>query len=287
MTTVSRRKELDNLEASPVVAWLHRFSAFALIFVAAGFTIWYRLDDRFMSTARGLIADWLQPVSTALYAPFVAAGELGETISMHFETVAQLDDLRTQLEEIPELQTRIIELESQLARAKLAANFPFREDLDFISANVISVSNDISRRVITIDAGARDGLRRDLPVANHLGLVGQVIEVGETTSRVMLITDFASSVPVLVEPLAASASATGNNVDQLLLKFLAREAEAELQIGDRILTSGQSQKFPAGLLVGEVSNLSDGVLEVTPNVKWHQLNHVRILLVPLLDSLNG
>ena len=90
------------------------------------------------------------------------------------------------------------------------------------------------------------------PVVNDLGVIGQVLSVGKTTSRVLLITDASHAIPVRVmrNDIRAIASGTGN-LDELELKNIPRSAD--LQVGDLLVSSGFGGRFPTGYPVARIT----------------------------------
>ena len=101
MTLTNRRRELENQEASPLTAWLHRFSAFALIFVSAAFTIWFRLDDQFLTQARSIVGDVFRPVTVAVQLPIMGVADGVSSIEAHINTAISCVRLGLKSPEFP------------------------------------------------------------------------------------------------------------------------------------------------------------------------------------------
>jgi cell shape-determining protein MreC len=83
-----------------------------------------------------------------------------------------------------------------------------------------------------------------------IGLVGRISGVGSRTSRVILVTDTSSRIPVTIQPSGQKAMLSGDNSPLPPLDFV--EDDDEVRPGDRVVTSGDGGVFPAGLLVGQV-----------------------------------
>ena len=115
------------------------------------------------------------------------------------------------------------------------------------------------------------------------GSVGRVVEAGDRASRILLLTDLNSRVPVVVESSRYRAILEGDNSDELRLGFLPNTGD--VRVGDRIVTSGHGGVFPAGLPVGIVTELAGDTAVVTPHVRFDRLEYVRVLLFdfPTLD----
>lgn len=106
---------------------------------------------------------------------------------------------------------------------------------------------------VLIDRGARDGISRNDPVISADGLVGRVIEVTPTASRVLLISDSRSAVGVIVQRSRDAGVVEGKGGAALQLNYLSREAT--VRAGDLVVTSGLGGVFPRGLVIGKVARI--------------------------------
>ena len=112
-------------------------------------------------------------------------------------------------------------------------------------------------------------------VTTRKGVVGRVLMVGAAASRVLLITDFNSRVPVRVERTGQNGVAVGRNSQLLSLQFLP--VDMDVVVGDRILTSGDGGVFPPDLPFGEVVAVADAAVDIRTLADLENLDFVRIL----------
>jgi len=131
---------------------------------------------------------------------------------------------------------------------------------------VMSLRSDPFTHQLLIDKGASDGVYVGQPVINEEGVVGQVSQVGSTTSRVLLIVDASHGIPVRVQRNDIAAIVHGSGAwNKLNLPFV--QSNADLKEGDLLVTSGLGGRFPAGYPVATIShfNYQQGALyaEVT------------------------
>jgi len=181
-----------------------------------------------------------------------------------------------------EQNARLLEWQSA-ALALAAENSTFRKMLNFVpergaafsAARVIGDSGGVFVRSVLINAGAATGIERGDAVVSGEGLVGRVAEAGLQSARVLLITDLNSRIPVVSEKGRVRAILSGDNSAQPKLAFLP--PNARLNLGDRIVTSGHGGVFPAGLPVGTISSVDDGVIRVSPFAEFDLLEYVRII----------
>lgn len=146
---------------------------------------------------------------------------------------------------------------------------------------VMSLRSDPFTHQLLIDKGALDGVYVGQPVINEQGVVGQVSQVGSTTSRVLLIVDASHGIPVRVQRNDVIAIVHGSGAwNKLNVPFVP--SNADLQEGDLLVTSGLGGRFPAGYPVATISrfNYQEGALyaDVTATPIAH-LDRSRYLLL--------
>ena len=107
------------------------------------------------------------------------------------------------------------------------------------------------------------------------GLVGRVMQAGRFSSRVLLITDINSRLPVLVGDSGTRAIMAGDNTMRPHLLYLGSRSAAVP--GDKIVTAGDAEAFPPGLPIGQVASVNDGLVEVEPFVVRDKIQHVRVV----------
>ncbi|GAA5523983.1 cell shape-determining protein MreC [Microbulbifer aestuariivivens] len=210
--------------------------------------------------------DWLQPLrerAVALVTPFYWLTDAPSRV-----TGWAGDQLRTReelLEENGRLKRQLLLLEqrSQLLAAVKAENTQLKElmnsaemlDERVLVSQVIGVSPDPLEHVVVIDKGRDDGVVVGTPIMDAAGLLGQVIEAGGSSSRVLLITDASHALPVQVlrNSVRAVAEGTGD-LYRLKLRHLANTSD--IREGDLLLSSGLGGRFPPGYPVGEVVSVT-------------------------------
>ena len=156
---------------------------------------------------------------------------------------------------ILELQTRIVDLESQKAKLQDLLGYVEKEPLASrpIPARVVGRSADQWWQQVTLNRGANAGIQEGFIVKADGGLVGLVESVTPNTSRVLLISDLKSQVGVSVSRTAAKGVLRGDSSAEAVLEFY--EKVPNVKIGDLVSTSTYSQKFPSGLAVGRIKSL--------------------------------
>lgn len=191
--------------------------------------------------------------------------------------------LREELKWLRQENHRYLEAYLQYQRLQRLLDFREHLSLDVVAAEVIGRNANSWTEIIYVNRGARDKVVKGLPVVTHEGLVGQVIHAAPTLSQVMLLTDFRSGVDALVQRSRANGVVTGRGRHLAELKFLP--VGADVQAGDRLISSGMGGVFPKGLIIGEVGEIQRNGhqsqhVEIRPSVDFSHLEEVLILLKP-------
>jgi rod shape-determining protein MreC len=171
------------------------------------------------------------------------------------------------------LESENLELHEQqlLLQAKLqkfealeAENHRIRELLDsaknlqdhVLIAEIIAVSQDPYRHQITLNKGSNDKVYRGQALIDATGIMGQIVEIGPNTSEALLITDPDHGIPVEVNRTGLQTIALGLGDGQgLKLPFLP--SNADVKVGDLLVSSALGGRFPAGYPVGQIYNVKN------------------------------
>ena len=214
------------------------------------FVLW-RIDNDRMAVVRAEIVDRLLPGFEIGIKPgriaadaFRAIGEFSSAI----ERIAELEEENRQLRQWRE--TAIV-LEQQNAALREIANVQLRESFSTISAQVAADTSAAFRNSVLVNVGRRNGISDGWAVVDGRGLVGRVSGVGRNSSRVILITDSSSRIPVKIKPTGARGIVAGQNARLPSIELVSNLNQ--INAGDSVFTSGEGGVFPADLLIGTVS----------------------------------
>ncbi len=210
----------------------------------------------------GLYTDKLDPVRDRLSpitTPFYKITDVPRKIGDWFEDVMESPvDLQAENAEL-KTQVLILQRKSQQMAALAAENVRLRQLLNasnilhetVLIAELIGVSpNPLSHQVI-INRGSNEGVFKGQPVLDAFGLMGQVIEVSSESSTVLLISDATHAIPVQVNRNGVRAIAEGTG-DMTTLSLRHVSANADIRMGDLLVSSGLGRRFPVGYPVAEV-----------------------------------
>lgn len=197
---------------------------------------------------------------SAIYPLQFAAGTVWKTAAGIPSSVISLIDLsrdnarlRQKLDVSLSQLTVLEELkdENERLRDDLAFQRSGRFGSKLLAAKVIGKSGSPWISILEINRGSSAGVRPDMPVVVRNGLAGKVIEVSQFSSKVLLITDAMSSVAAADQRSRDFGVVEGYAPNALLMKYVA--TGADIQEGDKIVSSSISSVFPAGIPIGTVS----------------------------------
>jgi rod shape-determining protein MreC len=136
--------------------------------------------------------------------------------------------------------------------------------------------------VIFVDKGANDGVLGNLAVVTDAGVIGHIIQSSGSTSKVLLITDSRSAVDSLFQDSRFTGVIVGTGENVTKMKYVPMNADVE--VGDAVLSSGLGGTFPKGLKIGAVSQVikkKQGLfqeIQVTPSADFSRLEEVMVLM---------
>ncbi|MFQ5894208.1 MAG: rod shape-determining protein MreC [Nitrospinota bacterium] len=187
--------------------------------------------------------------------------------------------------ELARLRARVNAMgEARLRAERLQALLAFKESqsLPALAARVVGWDATNWGKTVVVNRGGADGARPGMPVVAHAGVVGRIIKASDHYAQVLLLTDYRSAVDVLVQRSRASGVFVMRGAQRGALKYVSRDAE--LRVGDALISSGLGGVFPKGLMVGRITDISpdgDGLfrsVEAAPAVDFRRLEEVLILL---------
>lgn len=180
------------------------------------------------------------------------------------------------------------EIELTNYRLRKLLNFKKTIDHQVLPAEIVGKDPSPWYQAILIDKGKSDGVEKGQPVVIPEGIAGQVIEVLNNYSKVLLIIDQNSAVDALVQRTRARGVIKGDSTDRYLFKYVLRKHD--VRVGDTIVSSGLDGVFPKGLRIGYVSEVvkpSSGIFQdvtVAPFIDFEKLEEVLVLLNPLKNE---
>jgi rod shape-determining protein MreC len=261
-------------QGTPAVTKLSVFSALALFLMVA--------DTRFSVTQplRAAMATALHPVERALRMP-VDAWQGTQTYLLGLNrALASEEAARRDLARQAERAQQVDQLLQENVRLRALLDLRPRLSVRSQAAQALYDAPDPFSRKLVIDRGAAQGIALASPVINEAGVLGQVTRVYPLSAEVTLLTDKDAAIPVLNTRNQVRSAAFGGPAG-MELRFMA--GNADVQVGDLLVTSGVDGIYPPGVAVARVATMERKVdsgfarIVLTPTAQPDGVRHVLVL----------
>lgn len=216
------------------------------------------------------------PVGGVFAAPVRWAGAVSDYVGGYFFAVSENRKLKEQLAALQPWRDQAIALKNVNARYEVMLGVRTEPPVAMVTARSISESRGPFSNARLIDVGSSQQVSVGNPVINEHGLVGRIVGTSPRVSRMLRLTDVASQTPVLIDRSDARAVLAGDGSDNPRLEFV--RGVGSIQVGDRILTSGDGGGFPRGLPIGVAAKGVDGSWRVKLFSDRGAIDYVRVLL---------
>ncbi|MGE0733872.1 MAG: rod shape-determining protein MreC [Alphaproteobacteria bacterium] len=279
------RRGRSNNRLSYLRLWLQRFSLVILLVASLALIVIGKVDAPWAERARTALSGFFTPLFEAVAEPFESVGNWATSFEEIKTVQRENAELKAEVARLRQLETQNRQFERENKELRRLLNAGPRDQIKAVAARVIADTGGVYVRSLLVRAGLRDGIEKGRAVISGDGLAGRVTEVGERSSRVMLITDVNSRIPVLLEKNGEKAVLAGDNTERPRLVYLPRTVQVEK--GDRLVTSGHGGLIPPGLLAGIVVEVDGPIIRVQPAVNWNRLGQVKILEIESPGAVPG
>jgi rod shape-determining protein MreC len=255
----------------------HRTSLFVMMVIACLFLLLDRAeaDAPVFDRAREAATDAITPVLEIFSGPVAAVREFLAGIQGYLAVHEENARLREENARLLAWQAAAEQLQLTVNRYNALLNVSIDPSLEYSTGRVVADDGGPFQRTLIVNVGGRNGVERGQAAVDEHGLIGRIVGVGNEASRILLVTDINSRVPVFIEPGRHRAILTGDNSDLLRLEYLSNPDEIEG--GARVVTTGEGGLIPPGLPVGVVAVNEDGVWRVRSATRFDSIDYVRVL----------
>jgi len=198
---------------------------------------------------------------------------------------SERNELLSRVKELEAHNSRLMEYDSENKRLRRILNFSEQSGFSGVVSSVVGRDASNWVKSITIDRGSADGIREGLAVVDGNAVVGQTTTVNPHSSRVLLLTDNSSAIDAVAQSSRAVGTVEGGlGRSKLKFRYVLKLKEFQVNVGDRVIASGQDAVFPKGALIGVVSKVNPQAsgwfqdIEVEPSVDVYRLENVLVLL---------
>ncbi|MEO1136679.1 MAG: rod shape-determining protein MreC, partial [Pseudomonadota bacterium] len=237
----------------------------------------YSAQASVFKKAREGVMDAASPVLSLFSVPINYVNGVVGSVGDYFNVMEQNKALRAENAELRQWMNEALELRETVSTFEALQSYAAPPSAQPISAFVIGEANDAFARSMIVNAGRLNNVEIGQAVVDENGLVGRIVEAGGSASRVLLLTDIQSRIPVYIEGADVEGILVGNTRANPVISVTASAEEIEAQRGQRILTSGAGGVLPRGLPVGVVEEQDDADIIVDLYTNYARTRMVRVI----------
>ena len=263
-----------------------KFSLLSLITLSIIILILSSFDYKIIKTVRSGINEIIYRGSFVISAPEKIVKNLNTEIRNHFGLYSNSKKLEKELNEYrsQKISLDILEFENQKFRQQLD---DYLISTEIVFSKIIIDNKSPFLRSIVINKGSRDGIKSGMAVLDQQYLVGKVIEVNFGTSRVLLLSDINSNIPITISPGNLLAIATGTGKDQAKVNFLKKTHFDKITNDSLVYSSGTGGLIKSGVPIGRITNF-DSKIDEDINIEFFsdfsQLQYVSVVAFDKVET---
>jgi rod shape-determining protein MreC len=234
------------------------------------------------STTARIVRTILSPFQSVTHS----IGRSARDVKLNMRTRGRLMDenknLRAETRALTKVNARLWEEHSENIRLRQLLELKNSYPSHLVATQIIARGASRWHDTCTIDRGWRDGVHKTDPVITPRGVVGQVIDAGATVSQVILLTDQTCGVGAVVQRPESRATGIcqGQQTGDLSMNYI--DKDADIRVGDIIVTSGIGQIYPKGLRLGRVIKIHRTAVlksaDIRPSVEFDKLEEAAVII---------
>jgi rod shape-determining protein MreC len=258
-----------------------KFSLLALIIASVILLSLESINSKSLNFVRSAIKDVIYRTSFITSIPGNVIGPMFTNIQGHFEIYEQYEMVKLKLQQLKDQQNQISYLKIENDKLKKVIDDASVFSYETITSKVLVDKESPFLKSVILNKGFNSGLKKGMPILQGPYFVGRITEVNYLSSRVLLISDLNSKIPVLVEPMGYQAIMSGTGDEFALLDFLPKNHQ--LEVGNLVYTSGTGGIFFSGIPIGRIE-----LIEEKLRVKFFSdLNQLYLINVIISDPMKG
>lgn len=237
----------------------------------------YSAQASVFQKAREGVLDATSPILEFFSGPISYVNGVIGYVSDYFAVLEQNEALRQENAELRQWMNEALELRTVVASFEGIQSYQAPPGALPIDAYVIGEANDAFARSMIINAGRRKNIESGQAVVGSDGMLGRIVNTGASASRVLLLTDVQSRVPIYIEGAEVEGILVGRTRAKPSISIIETSEDIEILPGQRVLTSGAGGVLPRGLPVGivDADNGDDVLVDLYTN--YSRTRMVRVI----------
>ena len=252
-----------------------RFSLFALVSLSVLFIFIETIDTKPLNHTRAFIKDTIYRGSLVISTPSKSFSNFSVYIKEHINLYSNYIELKKENNELKNdiTKSEFLELENTQLRKLIEEQVASPSNL--VSARVMLDKTSPYLNSFIINTGSNKNIKNGMAVLDGKNFIGRIVDVNFFSSRVLLVSDLNSRIPVIIEPSASHAILNGRGKNEPTLEYLPENHN--VKDGDKVYTSGKEGIFTPGIPIGEVKFNND-LIQVLLFSDLSQITFINITL---------
>ena len=258
-----------------------RFSLFVLVILSVVLIFAETIETRPLNKIRSFVKDVVYRSATIVSFPLKSVNNFAGFLENHLNLYGNYNELIKENNELKNniSKTDFLELENSQLRKLIDEQIESPSNL--VSARVMIDKQSPYLNSFVINIGSNKGIKNGMAVLDGKNFIGRIVDVNFFSSRVLLVSDLNSKIPVLSEPSGSHAILSGHGTNEPTLEYLSKNNG--IQDGDKIYTSGKEGIFTPGLVVGK-AKIEKNKIKVLLFADLDQITFVNINLGALDEN---
>jgi len=234
-----------------------RFSLFVLIILSILLIFVETIETKPLNIIRSFVKDVIYRGATVVSFPIKSINNIAGFVNNHINLYSNYNELTKENDELRNniSKTDFLELENSQLRKLIEEQV--QSPFNLVSARVMLDKQSPYLNSFVINVGGNKNIKNGMEVLDGENFIGRIVDVNFFSSRVLLISDLNSKIPVISEPSGSHAILSGHGANAPTLEYLSENHG--IQNGDKIYTSGKEGIFSPGISIGKVKIEKDKV----------------------------
>ena len=252
-----------------------KFSLLVLIMLCITLLFAEHIDTKPLNYLRSFVKDAIYRSSVLINFPLKTFSNFTVVVKKHFNIYEDYNQLIIENKELKSdaLKSDFLELEN--AQLKKLIEEKKNSSFNFLSARVMIDKQSPYLNSFILNIGSNKNIKNGMAVLEGNNFIGRIVDVNFFSSRVLLISDLNSKVPVITEPEGYHAILSGYGKNGSVLKYLPDNHK--IKDGDKVYTSGKAGIFLPGIPIGKIK-VNGNIVKVLPFSELNQITFVNIQL---------
>ena len=258
-----------------------RFSLFVLVILSVVLIFAETIETRPLNKVRSFVKDVVYRSATIVSFPLKSVNNFAGFLENHLNLYSNYNELIKENNELKNNISKTDFLELENSQLRKLINEQIESPSNLVSARVMIDKQSPYLNSFVINIGSNKGIKNGMAVLDGKNFIGRIVDVNFFSSRVLLVSDLNSKIPVLSEPSGSHAILSGHGTNEPTLEYLSKNND--IQDGDKIYTSGKEGIFTPGLVVGK-AKIEKNKIKVLLFADLDQITFVNINLGALDEN---